>query len=230
MTILDRILDSRKNKTNQIYDRLQIRLAYESNAIEGNEMSLADVESIWFSNSFMVSTVPRLIQVEDIIETTNHFEAVDYILDTISHNQDHKFVKELHRYCRHGTIDEKKRYPIGAYKTYPNVVGGRITSEPHMVHSLMEDLLDIQKSIYVSIADFHARFEHIHPFQDGNGRVGRLLLFRQCIRQNSYPSIIEKKNRYLYYKALDKYNEDPTLMRDLITVEEKIGKEIIEES
>lgn len=147
------------------------------------------------------------VNVDDVVETTNHFRAIDYIIDNSESKLTEKFIKDLHRLLKRGTSDERKRwFRVGEYKKLPNEVGGCDTTQPENVHSEIKKLLteyNARKNpSFEDIIDFHQRFEAIHPFQDGNGRVGRLIMFRELIRWGYVPFIITDDLKMYYYNGL----------------------------
>ena len=190
MNCIQILLEGRKTPNKKTaYSEYQIQLAYTSNWIEGNVLTLDQVRSLYWDRTILVRyPVPQIIPVSDIIETINHFEAFDYVLDTLTANFNHSWLKELHRILRKHTDDEVKGYPVGNYKAYSNMVGGQVMAEPHMVMSLLDDLF--KEHYFMSPEEFHYRYERIHPFQDGNGRTGRLLLMRKALNTNRVPYLI----------------------------------------
>ena len=214
-------------RDDRVYDEVKAAFTYGSNAIEGNVFTLEQVQSLVRAKSFMLRDQTQIITLNDFHETINGFEAFDYMNETLTHNLDHKLIKEFHTILRKNTSDQEKHYPIGSYKNYQNMVGTTITAAPHMVQSLLDDLLDVNKSIENPTDRFHYRFERIHPFQDGNGRVGRLILCRQSLLSYSCPCILGPKEQYYYYQGLDKYEEDPTLLRDVLDIGRFNGKRVM---
>ena len=188
-----------------IYHRIQIDLTYNSNHIEGSKLSHDQTRYIFETNTIGVSE--GTVNVDDIIETTNHFRAIDYIIDNTDGKLTEAFVKHLHFLLKSGTSDERKSwFKVGDYKKLPNEVGGNDTVEPENVHREIKDLLKEYNGkkhpTLEDIVDFHQRFEAIHPFQDGNGRVGRLIMFRECLRFGYVPFIITDELKMFYYNGL----------------------------
>ncbi|MBD5238097.1 MAG: Fic family protein [Bacteroidales bacterium] len=188
-----------------IYHRIQIDLTYNSNHIEGSKLSHDQTRYIFETNTIGVSE--GTVNVDDIIETTNHFRAIDYIIDNTDGKLTEAFVKHLHFLLKSGTSDERKSwFKVGDYKKLPNEVGGNDTVEPDNVHREIKDLLKEYNGkkhpTLEDIVDFHQRFEAIHPFQDGNGRVGRLIMFRECLRFGYVPFIITDELKMFYYNGL----------------------------
>lgn len=188
-----------------IYHRIQIDLTYNSNHIEGSRLTHDQTRYIFETNTIGVSD--ESINVDDIIETTNHFRAIDYIIANTTDNLTEQYIKHLHFLLKSGTSDERKRwFKVGDYKKLPNEVGGFDTVAPEDVHTEIKLLLREYNSkkapSFEDIIDFHQRFESIHPFQDGNGRVGRLIMFRECLRHGYAPFIITEELKMFYYNGL----------------------------
>lgn len=188
-----------------IYHRVQIDLTYNSNHIEGSMLTHNQTRYIFETNTIGVSDSP--VNVDDIVETTNHFRAIDYIIDNTDGKLTEKLIKELHRILKTGTSDERKSwFCVGDYKKLPNEVGGNDTILPENVHAEIKALLTEYNSrknpTFEDIVDFHQRFESIHPFQDGNGRVGRLIMFRELLRFGYVPFIITDDLKMYYYNGL----------------------------
>lgn len=188
-----------------IYHRIQIDLTYNSNHIEGSRLTHDQTRYIFETNT--IGITDNAVNIDDIIETTNHFRAIDYIIDKTDGKLTEAYIKHLHYLLKSGTSDERKVwFRVGDYKKLPNEVGGCDTAEPENVHHEMEALLkeynaDRHPSLE-NIIDFHQRFEAIHPFQDGNGRVGRLIMFRECLRNGYVPFIITDELKMFYYNSL----------------------------
>ena len=188
-----------------IYHRIQIDLTYNSNHIEGSKLTHDQTRYIFETNTIGISE--GTVNVDDIIETTNHFRATDYIIDNTDGKLTEAFVKHLHFLLKSGTSDERKSwFRVGDYKKLPNEVGGNDTTDPENVHKEIKALLkEYNGKKYPTledIIDFHQRFEAIHPFQDGNGRVGRLIMFRECLRFGYVPFIITDELKMFYYNGL----------------------------
>lgn len=188
-----------------IYHHIQIDLTYNSNHIEGSKLTHDQTRYIFETNTIGISE--GTVNVDDIIETTNHFRAIDYIIDNTDVKLTEAFVKNLHFLLKSGTSDERKSwFRIGDYKKLPNEVGGNGTVEPENVHkeinALLKEYNGKKHPTLEDIIDFHQRFEAIHPFQDGNGRVGRLIMFRECLRFGYVPFIITDELKMFYYNGL----------------------------
>lgn len=191
-----------------IYHRIQVELTYNSNHIEGSRLTRDQTRYILETNT--IGIAEGSVNVDDIIETTNHFRAIDYIIDKTDGRLTETFIKHLHFLLKSGTSDERKNwFRVGDYKLLPNEVGGNDTVEPENVHKEIKALLDEYNAIkhpsLEDIIDFHQRFEVIHPFQDGNGRVGRLIMFRECLRNGIVPFIITDELKMYYYNGLQNW-------------------------
>lgn len=188
-----------------IYHRIQIDLTYSSNHIEGSRLTHDQTRYIFETNT--IGITDAAVNVDDIIETANHFRAIDYILTETSGKLTESYIKHLHYLLKTGTSDERKEwFKVGGYKLLPNEVGGSDTVAPEDVHKEIKSLLREYNSkktpTLEEIIDFHQRFESIHPFQDGNGRVGRLIMFRECLRNGYVPFIITDELKMFYYRGL----------------------------
>lgn len=188
-----------------IYHRTQIDLTYNSNRIEGSTLTQDQTRFIFETNTIGITT--ENLNVDDIIETSNHFRCIDLIIEQAASKLTESFIKELHYLLKSGTSDSRKDwFETGGYKKMPNEVGGNETCAPKEVPAKMKVLLSAynnikQKSI-ADIIDFHQQFESIHPFQDGNGRVGRLIMFKECLANNIVPFIIDDDLKLFYYRGL----------------------------
>ncbi len=198
-----------------IYHKTQIALAYNSNHIEGSTLTEEQTRLI-----FETRTVGEGhgIKVDDIIETNNHFRCFDEMLKGIAEPLTQNIIKTMHKILKTGTHDSGLEwFRVGEYKALPNEVGGKPTSPPELVEEKMQELLSAyHKSTptFEDIVRFHHDFEAIHPFQDGNGRVGRLIMFRECLRHNIVPFIIEDRNKFYYYRGLAEWEQEPGYLLD----------------
>lgn len=188
-----------------IYHCVQIDLTYNSNHMEGSRLTHEQTRYIFETNTIGISD--SAINVDDIIETTNHFRAIDYIIDNTDTKLTEKFIKQLHYILKSGTSDSRRDwFNVGDYKRLPNEVGGIETTKPENVHreiaALLKEYNANPSPSIEDIIDFHQRFESIHPFQDGNGRVGRLIMFRECLRMGITPFIITDDLKMYYYRGL----------------------------
>lgn len=188
-----------------IYHRTQIDLTYNSNHIEGSRLTHDQTRFIFETNT--IGITEEAVNVDDIVETVNHFRCIDYIIDHAEEKLTENFIKQLHQLLKTGTSDSRKDwFAVGEYKRLPNEVGGMETTLPEDVHSNMKALLKDYNSVkshnFESILDFHVSFERIHPFQDGNGCVGRLLMFKECLANRHVPFIISDELKMFYYQGL----------------------------
>lgn len=192
-----------------IYHRTQIDLTYNSNRIEGSQLTQEQTRFIFETNTLGITD--KAVNVDDIIETNNHFRCIDLIIDKANSKLTESLIKELHFLLKSGTSDSQKDwFNVGEYKKLPNEVGGNETCPPKEVASKMKTLLsnyhNKKQKTFEDIIDFHQKFEIIHPFQDGNGRVGRLLLFKECLANNIVPFIIDDELKLFYYRGLQQWN------------------------
>ena len=188
-----------------IYHRTQIDLTYNSNHIEGSRLTHDQTRYIFETNT--IGITDESVNVDDIVETVNHFRCIDYIIDHTGDSLTEGFIKQLHLLLKSGTSDSRKdRFAVGDYKRLPNEVGGQETCSPKEVHQQMKALLSTynhnKRKTLEDIVDFHVQFEQIHPFQDGNGRVGRLLLFKECLANGIVPFIVTDELKMFYYRGL----------------------------
>lgn len=205
--------ESAMNLKGGIYHTTQIKLAYNSNHIEGSKLTEDQTRYIFETNTLGFESEKESVNVDDIIETTNHFEAFRYLLNVAEDELSEVIIKEFHRILKSGTSDSRKEwFKIGEYKQRPNVVGDTETSAPEAVDSDIKKLLidyNAKREKRVGdLIDFHFRFEKIHPFQDGNGRVGRLILFKECLRYGIIPIMIEDQYKMFYYRGLKEYENE----------------------
>lgn len=199
-----------------LYHELQVRMTYNSNHIEGSKLSEDQTRLIFETNTLDVGDG---IPVDDILETVHHFRAIDYVIDTAEEELSEDIVKHLHYILKHDTKDSTLSwFAVGDYKKRANVVGGRETSKPAEVHKHMKALIDeynAKRDISVEdIIAFHAEFEYIHPFQDGNGRVGRLIALKECLHHDVIPFIIEDAKKSYYYKGLAEWRHEKGWLTD----------------
>ncbi len=199
-----------------LYHELQVRMTYNSNHIEGSKLSEEQTRHIFETNTLDVDNV---IPVDDMLETVHHFRAIDYVIDIAEDELTENMIKHMHYILKHDTKDSTLGwFAVGDYKKRANVVGGRETSKPSDVHKHMVALLEkYNAKDNVAIEDiiaFHAEFEHIHPFQDGNGRVGRLIALKECLRHNVIPFIIEDTKKYYYYRGLSEWESEKGWLTD----------------
>lgn len=200
-----------------IYHRTQIDLTYNSNHMEGSRLTKEQTRYIFETNTIGFSD--GATNVDDIIETTNHFRCVDFIIDRALEPLSECIIKQLHYLLKSGTSDASKSwFAIGDYKRLPNEVGGMVTVEPDQVSKAIQQLLKDYRSMksvgLEDILDFHQRFEAIHPFQDGNGRVGRLIMFKECLAHDIVPFIITDELKMFYYRGLREWKRVPGYLSD----------------
>ena len=194
-----------------IYHKVQIELTYNSNHIEGSSLTHEQTRYIFETNT--VDAPDGSVNVNDIMETVNHFRCIDLIIDQAARPLSESLIKQLHNILKSGTEDSRKKwFAVGDYKRLPNEVGGLQTTAPEDVPEQMKQLLSAYKAkeeiTFDTLLDFHFRFERIHPFQDGNGRVGRLILFKECLRNRIVPFIIEDDMKLFYYRGLKEWEKE----------------------
>ncbi len=193
-----------------LYHELQVRMTYNSNHIEGSKLSEDQTRHIFETDTVDIGDG---VPVDDILETVHHFRAIDYVIDVAEEELSEDIIKRLHYIIKHDTKDSSLSwFAVGEYKKRASVVGGRETSKPSEVHKYMEALLkeyNLKEIITVeNIIALHAEFEYIHPFQDGNGRVGRLVALKECLRHNIIPFIIEDSKKNYYYRGLKEWRNE----------------------
>lgn len=200
-----------------IYHKIQIELTYNSNHIEGSKLTHDQTRYIFETNT--IGAENDALNVDDIIETANHFKCIDMIIDNAAYKLTEKFIKELHFTLKSGTSDSRKDwFNVGEYKKLPNEVSGKETASPETVAREIKTLLKEynQKNEHnlEEIIDFHYRLEKIHPFQDGNGRVGRLIMFKECLKNNIVPFIIDDSLKMFYYRGLSEWDNEKGFLLD----------------
>lgn len=187
-----------------IYHKTQIDLTYNSNHIEGSKLTHEQTRYIFETNT--IGMTDDVLNVNDILETVNHFRCIDLVIEHATDDLSAGFIKELHGMLKNGTSDSRKDwFAVGDYKRLPNEVGGEETCPPEQVAERMDALLDdylASERRFEDILDLHVRFERIHPFQDGNGRVGRLVMFKECLANAIVPFIITDELKFFYYRGL----------------------------
>lgn len=199
-----------------LYHELQVRMTYNSNHIEGSRLSEDQTRMIFETNTIDVGDG---IPVDDVLETVHHFRAIDYVIDMAEEELTEDIIKHLHYILKHDTKDSTLEwFAVGDYKKRANVVGGRETSKPSEVHKHMMTLLEEynakDNTTVEDIIALHAEFEYIHPFQDGNGRVGRLVVLKECLRHNVIPFIIEESKKNYYYRGLSEWKNEKGWLTD----------------
>lgn len=225
-TLLSILQEEKRTKyAGGIYHKTQIDLTYNSNHIEGSRLTHDQTRYIFETNTIGVEN--EVLNVDDVIETSNHFRCIDLIIDHAASTLSEHFIKKLNHILKTSTSDSRKDwFAVGEYKRLPNGVGGMQTSLPEEVADRMKALLSdynaVPKKTLDDILDFHVRFERIHPFQDGNGRVGRLIMFKECLKYNIVPFIIEENLKLFYYRGLKEwYNEKGYLTDTCLTAQDK---------
>lgn len=192
-----------------LYHNTQIMFAYNTNHIEGSKLTEDQTRFIYETNTILFES-QTIANVDDILETANHFKLVDYMLDIADENLTEEMIKEFHKILKEGTMDSRKEwFNVGEYKKLANEAGTMQTSSPKQTPKDMQKLMNWYNSLtevtIKDIIEFHARFEKIHPFQDGNGRVGRIIAFKECLKNNIIPFIILDKDKLFYYRGLKEY-------------------------
>lgn len=192
-----------------LYHNTQIVMTYNTNHIEGSTLSEEQTRHIFETNTLLTEK-DTITNIDDIIETQNHFKLFDYMLDVADKKLTEKMIKEFHRILKEGSSDSQKEwFAVGEYKKFANEVGGLKTSSPKNVEKDMQKLLEWYNSLkevtIKEVIEFHAKFEMIHPFQDGNGRVGRLIAFKECLKYHLVPFIIMDKDKLFYYRGLNQW-------------------------
>ena len=200
-----------------IYHKVQIDLTYNSNHIEGSRLTHDQTRYIFETNT--IGFENEAVNVDDVIETSNHFRCIDMVIDQAGSALTEKFIKELHFVLKTGTSDSRKDwFAVGDYKKLPNEVGGNDTTLPENVageiRKLLADYNALPSKTLEDIVAFHVAFERIHPFQDGNGRVGRLILFKECLKHNIVPFIIENNLKLFYYRGLKEWDYEKGFLMD----------------
>ena len=225
-TILERLkLEKESKMPGGIYHKIQIELTYNSNHIEGSRLTHDQTRHIYETNTIGVKD--SVINVDDIVETANHFRCIDYIIDMVNYPISESMIKQLHSLLKAGTSDSRKAwFAVGDYKKLENEVGGIKTTKPKDVEKEMRNLLkkyNRKKSkSFEEIIEFHYMFERIHPFQDGNGRVGRLIMYKECLKNNIVPFIIDDSLKEFYYRGLKEWkNERGHLLDTCLTAQDR---------
>lgn len=192
-----------------LYHNTQIIFAYNTNHIEGSKLTEDQTRYIYETNTILFEE-ETIASVDDILETANHFKLVDYMLDVANESLTEEMIKKFHKILKEGTIDSRKDwFNVGEYKKLANEAGAMSTSSPKQTPKDMQKLMQWYNSLtevtIQDIIEFHARFEKIHPFQDGNGRIGRMIMFKECLKNNIIPFIILDKDKLFYYRGLKEY-------------------------
>lgn len=224
------LIEQKKSKfKGNIYHFSQVNFAFNSNKIEGGHLTEAETEEIFETNSF-IPKADDAIKLDDLIEMKNHFRLFDYVLDIIDEELSKENIIEMNKILKRNTTDEDNpRYNVGGFKVVPNKIGlinVINTSSPADVEKDIENLLEWYKSIesvtLEDIIEFHVRFERIHPFGDGNGRVGRIIMFKECLKNNILPFIVLDTDKPYYMRGLKEYKNDKMYLIDTIKNEQDI--------
>lgn len=215
-------------RTGGIYHKIQIDLTYNSNHMEGSRLTHDQTRYIYETNT--IGVTDESVNVDDVIETANHFRCVDLVIANAKAALTEKLIKEMHFILKSGTSDSRLDwFVVGDYKKMPNEVGGLETALPEEVSEKMQELLreynDKDSKTLDDLIDFHVRFERIHPFQDGNGRVGRLILFKECMKYNIVPFIIGEDLKLFYYRGLKEWGRENGYLTDtILTAQDRFKK------
>lgn len=218
ITLLQKLRAEKSSRlSGGIYHKVQIELTYNSNRIEGSKLTKNQTRHIFETNT--IGTDYGSVNVDDIVETANHFRCIDLIIDQANLPLNERLIKQLHQILKSSTSDARKDwFVVGGYKKLPNEVGGRGTALPEEVAAQMQKLIKAYNALRSrtldDILEFHYRFEMIHPFQDGNGRVGRLILFKECLRNGIVPFIILDEMKMFYFRGLQQWPEERGFLRD----------------
>lgn len=211
-----------------IYHKIQVELTYNSNHIEGSKLTHDQTRYIFETNT--IGITDSAVNIDDIVETANHFKCIDTVIDNAAKPLSETFIKQLHLTLKNGTSDSRKDwFVVGDYKKYPNEVGGKITvlpeKVPESIKLLISEYNKIKDKTFNDIIRFHYEIECIHPFQDGNGRIGRLILFKECLKHNIVPFIIDENLKMFYYRGLSEWqNEKGYLIDTCLTAQDKFKK------
>lgn len=228
-TLLERLSAERRAKiSGGIYHKVQIEFTYNSNHIEGSRLTHDQTRYIFETNTIGIGG--GSVKVDDIVETANHFRCIDLIIENAKRPISEALIKELHRTLKNGTTDARQDwFAVGDYKRLPNTVGNMDTTLPEDVPQRIQELLfeynAKKEKTFDDLLDFHYKFECIHPFQDGNGRVGRLLLFKDCLKHDIVPFIIDEELKLFYYRGLKEWNHERGYLRDTcLTAQDKFKR------
>lgn len=220
INVLDVLREQKEmNLKGNLYHQTQVSFAYNTNHIEGSTLTEEQTRYIFETNTILFES-DTVARVDDILETFNHFKLVDYMLDVADKKLTEKMIKEFHKILKEGTSDSRVEWVnVGEYKQRANTIGNGIkTTSPNNTSKEMEKLMDWYNSLkqvtVKEIIEFHYRFESIHPFQDGNGRIGRLIMFKECLKNNIVPFIIEDTDKLFYYRGLKEYKNEKGYLTD----------------
>lgn len=217
--LLEKLREEKKHKMKGgIYHKLQIDLTFNSNHMEGSMLTHDQTRYIYETRTISLDENVS-VKVDDIVETINHFSMIDKVIDFANYELSEAFIKELHKILKTGTSDSRLAwFKVGNYKKRANIVGDNVTTSPLLVPQEMKALLDEynkkDKHSFEEIIEFHVNFEKIHPFQDGNGRIGRMIAFKECLKNNIVPFIILDSKKLFYYRGLKNWDQDRTWLID----------------
>ena len=226
MKILERLREEKEMRLKGgLYHKTQVAITYNSNHIEGSTLSEEQTRMIFEEDKILSDGA--FVEINDIIETKNHFKCFDYVIENAEKPLSEDFIKTLHKILKTGTSDANKNwFKVGEYKSRPNEVGGFATTAPNQVAEKIQALLNqynSKKQInFEDIIKFHKNFEDIHPFQDGNGRVGRLIMFKECLKNGITPFIIQEKNKFYYYRGLHEWQNEKGYLIETCRFEQDI--------
>lgn len=214
-----------------LYHFTQVKLAYNSNRIEGSRLSEDQTRYIYETNTLNIES-DETVSVDDITETINHFSCFDYMINHADEELSEDMIKEFHRILKRNTSDERKEwFAVGDYKSRPNIVGDTETASPENVADeiarLLSDYSEKETVTVNDIIDFHYSFEIIHPFQDGNGRVGRIIIFKECLKNDIVPFIIDHEHKLFYYRGLKEYKNEKGYLVDTCLLAQDQYKEAV---
>ena len=233
INVLEVLREQREMKLKgNLYHNTQIIFAYNTNHIEGSKLTEEQTRHIFETNSILFEG-QTITNVDDILETVNHFKMVDYMLDIADRELTEEMIKKFHKILKEGTMDSRKDwFMVGDYKKVVNEAGGIKTTEPKNVQRDMSKLMDwynsLENKTLNEIVEFHVKFERIHPFHDGNGRVGRIIMFKECLKNGIIPYIILDKDKLFYYRGLKEYkNEKGYLIDTCLNAQDKYIKMIL---
>ncbi len=213
-----------------IYHQTQIKLAYNSNHIEGSKLTEEQTRYIYETNT--IGLEKETVNIDDIIEAINHFQCFDYILECADDILTEDIIKKIHKILKNNTSDSRASwFNVGEYKQKPNMVGDMPTTPPELVEGEIKKILskyrENTKVAMTDILEFHYEFERIHPFQDGNGRVGRLIIFKECLKHNIAPFIIDEEHKLYYYRGLKEFKNEPGYLVDTCLSAQDKYKELL---
>lgn len=230
-TLLDILREEKKGRVSGgLYHRLQIDMTYNSNHIEGSRLTHEQTRYIYETRTIAPENEP--IRLDDVMETVNHFRCIDEVIDHADYQLSEAYILKLHQILKMNTTDAQKEwFAVGTWKKLPNEVGGQPTAAPDKVPAAIKNLLaaynkNSQKTLD-EILDFHVQFERIHPFQDGNGRVGRLIMLGECLRNNIVPFIITEELKFYYYRGLAEWDKEPGYLRDTCLTAQDYFKKVL---